>query len=319
MNFRYLYVFIICFISIRCTHTHWEATHFTKHPLVGKILNKETGHLVELSELKKHISEIKPDLILLGEVHDHPDHHTMHAKILENLGKKMLLGTLFLEHLDLDQNKILPDIFSGPKPFVDLEKKLNWGQGWDDFRFYEPMIKIALKAGQNIKGVNISRRDLKSLVKGELVPSLTKEDVLALEKIQDLSGELEDSLAEEIVKSHCNMFPKQHAHPIVKAQTLRDKIMTHSILSSLRSGKISVFIGGNGHVRIDRGVPFYLSSRKPKLKLISIGFIQVDPGKTSKELYRVKPYDFIFFTPVFDVSDPCEKFRKSLEKMRKNS
>ncbi|MFK7827719.1 MAG: ChaN family lipoprotein [Oligoflexales bacterium] len=317
MLLRYLFVFTFIFLMIQCIHTSWQATHHVNHPLVGKILDKNSGELIEFSEFNNNIMNSRPDLILLGEVHDHPDHHILHLKILKSLDQRNLLGSLFLEHFDLGQNKTLNNIFNGPDPFIDLEKKLNWSQGWDDFRFYEPMLKTAWKAKQKIKGVNISRKHLKMLVNGKKVEVLSEEEIQRINKIPSISKILEDSLAEEIVRSHCDMFPKKHAAPIVNAQILRDKIMSHLLFGSLAPKKISVFIGGNGHMRKDRGVPYYLAPLDPSLRLLSVGFIQVNQEKTDLDSYADLPYDLIFFTPVFDVSDLCKKFRKSLEEMKK--
>lgn len=319
MKLRYSVIFSLFLFFSNCTHTRWQANYHTGHPLVGKILDTRTAELKESSRLGDLIISAHPQLVLLGEAHDHPDHHRIHSEILEQLKFKKRLGTLFLEHLNIDQNQTLDKLLSMPNPFADLQEKLGWSEGWDDFKFYEPMLKAAWDAKQQIKGVNISRKDLKALVKGENVESVSSKELARIHKLPHLSESLKQALAAEIVSAHCNMFAEKHASPIVEAQVMRDKIMSYFLIESLVPGKISTFIGGNSHMRRDRGVPYYLKAYKPDLKLLSIGFIQVDPNKQDPKLYGDLPYDLILFTPVFDPADPCEKFRKSLETMKKAS
>jgi uncharacterized iron-regulated protein len=64
-----------------------------------------------------------------------------------------------------------------------------------------------------------------------------------------------------------------------------------------------VLIAGNGHVRKDRGVPWYLAQLRPAARIVSIGLIEVedDLDDAGDDL----PYDYVWFTPRVDDADPC--------------
>ena len=316
MKLRRYLALVFFLLLVQCTHTKWQAVHHTKHPLVGKILDTQTGNFVDFTKFEAFVVEKKPNVIFLGEVHNHPDHHMFHLKILKSLFQNNLLGTLFLEHFNLDQNADLKKALSSPDPFNDFDKKLKWGKGWDAFSFYEPMLRLAWQSHQEIKGVNLSRKDLKNLVNKRDPMPISASEYKNLLELPSITPLLKNNLAEEIVRSHCHMFGKEHAEPIVKAQVLRDKVMTISLLKGLAPEKISVFIGGNGHMVKDRGVPFYLKGSMASLKVVSVAFFPVNPEQKDKSIYLKQPYDFIFFTPVFDPTDPCEKYKKHLQKMQ---
>ena len=55
-----------------------------------------------------------------------------------------------------------------------------------------------------------------------------------------------------------------------------------------------MLIAGNGHVRKDRGVPWYLARMRPDARIVSVGLIEVAAGRRRPaEL----PFDYVWFTP----------------------
>ena len=91
--------------------------------------------------------------------------------------------------------------------------------------------------------------------------------------------------------------------------------MARSLKQNRKSASKAVLIAGNGHVRGDRGVPFYL----PPEESLSIVMLEVSADRTEAIRYRSHGADFIYFTPRVDDLDPCEVYRKQLEKMRGGS
>jgi hypothetical protein len=82
-------------------------------------------------------------------------------------------------------------------------------------------------------------------------------------------------------------------------------------------------IAGSGHVRKDRGVPASLARRRPGATVVSLTFLEVRKGETETGAYASDfgpgpfPFDYVWFTPRVDDLDPCEKFEKQLEGLRK--
>ena len=100
---------------------------------------------------------------------------------------------------------------------------------------------------------------------------------------------------------------------MVIGQRLKDAWMARQLV--LSEAKQKFLIAGNGHIRKDRGVGFYL----PPESTMSIAAVEVIKQKDDPASYDTHGADFIFFTPRIDNSDPCEKYRKKLEKMHKRS
>ena len=108
---------------------------------------------------------------------------------------------------------------------------------------------------------------------------------------------------------------------MIVAQRARDAQMAEALLTVPTSGG-AVLIAGNGHVRNDYGVPAYIRRLDPGTRTVSIALLEVDGERTTVERYADRfsgrfPFDYVWFTPAVDDEDPCEKFRKSLERLKR--
>ncbi|MGH6914009.1 MAG: ChaN family lipoprotein, partial [Geminicoccales bacterium] len=101
---------------------------------------------------------------------------------------------------------------------------------------------------------------------------------------------------------------------MMRVQRARDAMMADRLAAT--SGKAGgVLIAGNGHVRKDRGVPWYLARLRPDARSVSIGLLEVqdDVLEPPPDL----PYDYVWFTPRIDDSgDPCETHDADLQRLR---
>jgi hypothetical protein len=108
---------------------------------------------------------------------------------------------------------------------------------------------------------------------------------------------------------------------MIGAQRARDAQMAEAMLQA-PGGDGAVLIAGAGHARTDFGVPAYLRRIDPEPLVVSIAFVEVDATRRHVEGYAERlggqlPFDYVWFTPAVDDEDPCEKFRKSLERLRR--
>ena len=100
--------------------------------------------------------------------------------------------------------------------------------------------------------------------------------------------------------------------------------MARALLDASRDagGAGAVLIAGLEHARRDRGAPIHLARQSPEARLATLGFQEVihdhtDPARDLAERYgESPPFDFVWFTPRLDDSNPCEKFKHRLEKMK---
>src|SRR3954451_5091516 len=114
---------------------------------------------------------------------------------------------------------------------------------------------------------------------------------------------LAKALERDIAESHCGEPPPPKLLAgMVEAQRARDARMA----ALLRAP--SVLITGVGHARRDRGVPLYL----PAKEVLSIAFVEVQPGKRAAQDYfegffGPGSFDYVWFTPRAERADPCAR------------
>ena len=91
---------------------------------------------------------------------------------------------------------------------------------------------------------------------------------------------------------------------MMRVQRARDAMMADRLAATSGRGG-GVLIAGNGHVRKDRGVPWYLARLRPGARSVSIGLLEVRDGVL--EPPSGLPYDYVWFTPrVDDGGEPCD-------------
>src|SRR5262249_10288271 len=121
-----------------------------------------------------------------------------------------------------------------------------------------------------------------------------------------------DSLADEIREGHCGMVADPHAiDAMIDVQRVRDATLADALV---RVGVPAVLIAGAGHVRKDRAVPLYLARRAPQRRVLAVAFIEVSAAATTDQPDLERAYDFLWFTPRVDDLDPCQRFKRELEK-----
>jgi uncharacterized iron-regulated protein len=90
---------------------------------------------------------------------------------------------------------------------------------------------------------------------------------------------------------------------MARAQIARDLTLARAIRPYADTG--IVLLTGNGHVRKDIGVPFWLPA-DARSATISVAFLE--PGAENERL--AERYDLIVETPAVERPDPCEELRK---------
>jgi uncharacterized iron-regulated protein len=127
------------------------------------------------------------------------------------------------------------------------------------------------------------------------------------------------ALTDEIRDSHCGMLPETALPNMSLVQRLRDARMADAILQSQSKG--AALIAGNGHVRRDRGVPWYLAERAiPDRQIIAVRHIEVEDGKADISDYGLSEggaasqlADFVVFTPRQPRTEPCVEMQRQME------
>lgn len=296
----------------------WRTNVEAGNPLVGTLWNVAAGRQAAPPELAR--AGAAADFVLLGEKHDNPDHHRLQAWMIRTLVAQGRRSAVALEMLDADQADALQrHLAEHPRDAAGLGKAVGWrDRGWPDWDIYRPLAAAALKAGLPLRTADVARPTQRKVAR-EGLNALPDEQVRRLGLDRPLAAALRANLRQELIESHCNMLPEKAIAPMAKVQRLRDAFMADSLIDARESADQAVLIAGNGHIRADRGVPWYLRARLERPAVLTVAILEVRAGEQDWRSYlpkrragTMRAFDYVWFTPRVDNEDPCVKFADQL-------
>jgi uncharacterized iron-regulated protein len=284
----------------------WVAALDRHHPLTGRIWVPAEARFIPAWDLSRRL--VGADVVLLGERHDNPDHHRLQAWAISAMiagGRRPLTA---FEMIGPEQTAAVEAARSQHPVDLDaLGQSLNWEKSlWPDWSFYRPLFGLALDNGLVIRSANLSPDLVRAIARAQPIPEETRRR-LGLD--QPPPPALLASMAREIRQSHCGMLPESAVPPMVDVQRARDRTMALALADAGPEG--GLLIAGAGHTRTDRGVPWHLQGLAPGRSLLSLAFLEVEPGETDPAAYgrpydtATPPFDAVVFTPRASDDDPC--------------
>jgi uncharacterized iron-regulated protein len=300
----------------------WQTAVERDHPLIGKICDPAKSVFLDAPTLAQRLTS--GTFVLLGEKHDNPDHHRLQVWVLRALiaaGRRPAVG---FEMFNSDDGPaIARRLAASPNDTAGLADAVNWSRsGWPDWALYEPIARAALEAGLPIIATNLPRSLIQTMARkglSSLDTAFVKQYALA----RPLPPDVQTDMVSEMRDSHCGQVSESVIETMIMVQRARDAQMADSLVSANLSDG-AVLIAGIGHVRKDRGVPAYLALVVPQATVLSLTFMEVKAGETDPTAYATRfgqgdqLFDYLWFTPRVDNLDPCEKFGKQLERLRKH-
>ncbi|AFE04465.1 hypothetical protein COCOR_02085 [Corallococcus coralloides DSM 2259] len=296
----------------------WATTLHRDHPLVGRIWDVAGGRFVDESALRAAV--VPARFVLLGERHDHPDHHRLQAELVRARTASGQRPALAFEMLDVTQQPALDAALKAhPEDAEALAKAVDWANsGWPAFSLYEPVFTAGLQARLPIVAANLPRAQVRELVmKGpEALPSDLRSRLGLEAPVPEAEAK---AVREELDRSHCGQLPQEMLEPMALAQRARDAMMADRLLETVPADG-AVLITGNGHVRKDRGVPAHLERRVKDVTVLSVALLEVSPEALNPQDYAAVvgatalPYDYVWFTPAMPEDDPCKALRERNKK-----
>ncbi len=289
----------------------WVSPLHRDHPLVGRIWAGRAGRFVDEASLDEAM--IGADLVLLGEVHDNPDHHVLQARFVRAVVSGGRRPALALEMLTSDLQAAV-DAAQARTPREPKNLAPVWKEGgWPDFDLYRPVLAAGLEAGLPIVAANLPRGEARTLVMkgiGAVDPALRKR----LESGPVLPPDAVEALRKDMKESHCGELPDEMMDPMILAQRARDATMADRLAAAARASGSGILIAGKGHATA-LDVPAWLAQDAPGKKVITVAFVEVDPRHEAPGEYVDEfgkgpfPFDYAVFTPGTKREDPCEKLR----------
>jgi uncharacterized iron-regulated protein len=281
----------------------WSAPLDQSHPLVGKIWDPARHAAISQAELFRRLDDA--DYVLLGESHDNPDHHRLQAQALGAVLAHGRRPVLAWEMLEPRQQPLVDAFFAHEQPIAAFGEAVQWARGWPPWPYYVPIARVAADANLRFVAANIPEEDARAIARGERTPALPL-----------LEPERERDLVDEIVESHCGHVSRERAASMALAQRTRDAHMADVLLGE----PAAVLVAGAGHVRTDRGVPFYLRAKRPEAHVLGLAFVEVAIQAQSPDAYAREfhagtlPFDFVWFTPRMRRDDPCAALLERIQK-----
>src|SRR6266513_5327582 len=206
-------------------------------------------------------------VVLLGEVHDNAAQQALRAATLRQLVVKGARPAIAFEQFD---RKRQPDIERARRERPgDADYLIAQAKGRDDWQwdFYRPFVALALEYDLPIVAANLSRdKAMRVAIDGwPAVFDARMRDELKLDSLPaDFRRKHEDAIA----AGHCNLLRAEELPARARAQIARDIIMARVIRPYVDRGV--VLLAGNGHVRPDIGVRFWLMAEEQR-SAVSIG------------------------------------------------
>ncbi len=296
-----------------------SAPHFT-----GRVWDVAAARFIDAATLAQRARGA--DIVLLGETHDHPEHHALEQWMFAALvapdvaaaaapgaaapGAAAPLRALVMEQYDLDQQPLLDAARSAPNTALEQTGQL-MGSGWD-WDLYRPLVAAALQAKVPISAANLPRSALQQVSRsGFAALGVGEAQRLGLEAGWTLQQQA--LLEKNILAGHCGALPVSAAPAVARAQRARDAVMADRLLAASsgpgngRGPVLGVF--GREHARRDLAVPLYLAKRAPEKTVISIGLQEMEEGETvlpdAPALGRLHDY-LVLTAPMQRAVDPCE-------------
>lgn len=309
----------ICLLLTSCSSTKDKSEALKllpqKNELIGKIWSVVKKEFISKEQLLDSVYQ--SNYILLGETHDNTKHHEDHGWMITKIVANSPQSAIAFEMVNEDQAKTVNNTeFKNTDELLDTLEQAK--TGWEYKKYYGPVFDAVLKGKLPVHAAEVNRETLMKIVsKGiEHAPKPVQE---VLEKTK-LSDETKDSLKKEIEMTHCGMANPEMTKAMMLGQRVRDAAKAN-VLYEIKNGpaQTAVLITGSGHIRKDRGAPFYLKALDPDAKMITIAWLEIESDVTDPLVYSKRwgveqlPFDYVVFTAQVDRPDPCEEMRKYMQ------
>ena len=218
------------------------------------VLDATSGAPITPAELLRRAEAA--DFVLLGEVHDNAVHHQARGALLT--AARARRPAVVFEQLARTAVSIPP-----PAPGETEEAWLD-AHGFDrkswKWPLHAPVVDAAIAHARGIWGSGLSRDALRAVVRRGTDAAPTPLGQLIRQA--PLDSVAQAAIDQELFEGHCGKLPSAMMPGMRAAQEVRDASMTEALMAAGGTGP-AWLIAGDGHVRMDIGVPRFLRRLAP--------------------------------------------------------
>lgn len=234
------------------------------------------------------------DIVIAGEQHDNALHHVNQADI----ARAIYPSAIVFEMLTPDQAAAGQE--ADRAVMREMDDALGWTArgGWPAFHNYFPIFAAAPQA--RLYGAAVPRDVVRAAYEAGAASQFDDANYGLATPLEAAQQNAREALQDA---AHCNALPDDALPRMVEAQRLRDASFAQTTLQALEdTGGPVLVITGNGHARVDWGMPFFIRKVAAEISVISVG--QLETGEIAP------PYDRWIMTGRFGPQgdDPCAAF-----------
>ena len=276
--------------------------------LMGSVLPSAASLVTEASPQALAAAMALRRSVLLGEVHDNGAQHALRTEALRLRLEAGARPAIAFEQFDRERQADIDRVRREQPGNADALIEAAGARNWD-WKHYRPFVQLALDFDLPIVAANLSRRDaVKVSTQGwSALFDATEQAALGLDR---LPAEFVADHERAVARGHCDLLPAESLPSMARAQIARDLVLARSLLPYLARGV--VLLTGNGHVRKDMGVPWWLTTEQRR-EVIAIGLLEANSGEDGVAIEDLqRRFDVVLTTAPAERADPCEALRKRL-------
>jgi len=259
----------------------------TVHIHEGEVLRLSDRATISFEQL---ILEVKnSDVVIIGEVHDEPEHHQMELAIIKALSEDRKHIAIGLEMFRTDSQVDLDAWVQGKKAVEDFKKiyRDNWNQAWS---LYQPILTNARDRNIPLIGLNLPDAIAVKIAKHGF-EALSVEDKKLLPA--DISCNVDATymaFIRQAYSGHRRGADKQFRN-FCEAQMVWDKTMAWNLLEyrQKRPEHPIIVLAGVGHAW-KRGIAAHLANDAPLNYKVILPLI---PGMSEPDVVSAKDADYV--------------------------
>lgn len=258
----------------------------------------------------------KPTIVLLGEVHDNPHHHRLRAAVIEDAANTA--ATPVVEHLPVTLKPTVDEFYKSraatDRDATAFFNAVGWSKlGWPDASMFAPLYSVLLRQQSQIIAADVPKDRIRKLSRRE-PDALDAAERTRLRLDEPLPAPLQEDLLTELEASHCGLMPKTAFTGMAAAQNYRDAHIAAAAVDAARKTGTAIVIAGNGHIRRDRAVPYYIAKFAPDVRVVVVALLEEAASGNIPAAGQL--YDWAITTPRATRPDPCEEMRRQIKPKR---
>ena len=235
-------------------------------------------------------------LLLVGELHDAPEHQALQRQTVEQLAARGELAALVLEMVEQGRStRGLPRDAGEDRVREALDWRAERNAGAWPWTVYGPVVVAAVRAGVPVLGGNLPRSAMRLAMSDAALDSSLPDPALKRQRDAIRSG-------------HCDLLPESQIAPMTRIQIARDQRMARTAMDALAPGRTVLLVAGNGHVQRDLGVPRHLPAGQPHRVVMALA------GDDAAGPADQAVADRIWRTPPRPDKDHCAEMRQQMRR-----